>query len=118
MVCIPRPQKMVLTVFDNGRDAPSSELTSSIGFVVVNPSTLSFHPTLSSRYVSLHVVSLQKPSSNINKENPDKVTGSLPDMGEYIGLYKLHSMTLDVGEVYPFGAQVTVASDGAVFNGT
>lgn len=52
------------------------------------------------------------------KENPDKVTGSLPDMGEYIGLHKLHSMTLDVTQVYPFGAQVTVASDGAVFNGT
>jgi hypothetical protein len=79
---------------------------------------LSFHPTLSSRYVSLHVLSSQKSLSNINKENPDKVTGSLPDMGEYIGLYKLHSMTLDVGQVYPFGAQVTVASDGAVFNGT
>lgn len=39
-------------------------------------------------------------------------------MGEYIGLHKLHSMTLDVTQVYPFGAQVTVASDGAVFNGT
>ncbi|RGP61409.1 pyoverdine dityrosine biosynthesis [Fusarium longipes] len=56
------------------------------------------------------------PSYPFKSENPDKVTGSLPDMGEYIGLYKLHSMTLDVGQVYPFGAQVTVASDGAVFN--
>ncbi|KAM0209990.1 hypothetical protein ACHAQD_009865 [Fusarium lateritium] len=56
------------------------------------------------------------PSYPFKSENPDKVTGSLPDMGEYIGLYKLHSMTLDVGKVYPFGAQVTVASDGAVFN--
>lgn len=108
---------MVSTVSDNGRDAPSSELTSSIGFVVVNRSTLSFHPTLSSRYVSLLVLFLRRLWPNIKKENPDKVTGSLPDMGEYIGLYKLHSMTLDIGQVYPFGAQVTVASDGAVFNG-
>ncbi|KAL6792253.1 Pyoverdine/dityrosine biosynthesis domain-containing protein, partial [Trichoderma sp. SZMC 28013] len=56
------------------------------------------------------------PSFPFKSENPDKVTCSVPDMSEYIGLFRLHAMTLDIQQVYPLGAEVTVASDGAVFN--
>ena len=38
-------------------------------------------------------------------------------MSEYIGLFRLHALTLDIQRVYSLGAEVTVASDGAVFNG-
>ncbi|QKX57701.1 uncharacterized protein TRUGW13939_04819 [Talaromyces rugulosus] len=51
------------------------------------------------------------PSYPFKSENPDKVTGSLPDMSEYIGLFRLHALTLDIQQVYNLGAEVTVASD-------
>lgn len=65
-------------------------------------------------FVQQHV---REQCANTSQENPDKVTSTLPDMAEYIGLCKLHAMTLDIQHVYSPGAFVTVASDGAAFNG-
>jgi pyoverdine/dityrosine biosynthesis protein Dit1 len=47
----------------------------------------------------------------------DKVLGALPDYAEYLGLCRLNQMCVDVKKVYNFGAEVTIAADGVVFNG-
>lgn len=47
----------------------------------------------------------------------DKVTGKLPDLGEEIALARLNALCQDIGEIYEHGAEVTIATDGLVFNG-
>lgn len=54
------------------------------------------------------------PWKSINRV--DKVTGSLPDLGEVLALSRLNSLCDDVKKVYPRGAQVTIATDGLVFD--
>ena len=45
------------------------------------------------------------------------MTGALPDLGEELALARLHNLCEDIGKVYEHGAQVTIATDGLVFNG-
>ena len=47
----------------------------------------------------------------------DKVTGKLPDLGEELALARLNALCKDIGEIYEHGAEVTIATDGLVFNG-
>ena len=47
----------------------------------------------------------------------DKVIGKLPDLGEELAMARLHSMCVDIAAVYQHGAEVTIATDGLVFNG-
>ena len=54
-------------------------------------------------------------STKINRI--EKVTGSMPDFGEELALTRLDNLCNDIAEVYEHGAQVTIASDGLVFNG-
>lgn len=51
------------------------------------------------------------------QSNLDKVLGVLPDYAEYLGLSRLNRMCLDIRRVYNHGAEVTIATDGVVFNG-
>lgn len=46
-----------------------------------------------------------------------KVFGILPDKAEELALQRLDSMCRRIGEVYPPGAQLTIISDGLVYNG-
>ena len=56
-------------------------------------------------------------TANLKKSNVEKVTGHLPDLGEFLGLIRLSRMCEDIQGVYEHGAEVTIASDGAAFNG-
>ena len=47
----------------------------------------------------------------------NKVLGHLPDLGEELALELLHRMGTDVEKVYAPGAQITIATDGVLFNG-
>lgn len=46
----------------------------------------------------------------------DKVTGTLPDLGEELALYRLNQMCEDIKAVYPLGGQVVIATDGLLFD--
>jgi pyoverdine/dityrosine biosynthesis protein Dit1 len=47
----------------------------------------------------------------------DKVTGHLPDLGEELALARLQTLCADIGAVYKPGAEITIASDGLLFDG-
>ena len=46
----------------------------------------------------------------------DKVTGALPDLGEELAFARLNALCEDISKIYPFGAEITIATDGLVFN--
>ncbi|KAI3322286.1 Pyoverdine/dityrosine biosynthesis protein-domain-containing protein [Xylariaceae sp. AK1471] len=46
----------------------------------------------------------------------EKVTGTLPDLGEELALYRLNQMCEDIKTIYPLGGQVYIATDGLVFD--
>lgn len=54
-------------------------------------------------------------SKQINRV--DKVIGHLPDLGEELALARLNSLCKDIEKIYPQGAEVTIATDGLVFDG-
>ena len=47
----------------------------------------------------------------------DKVIGSLPDLGEELGLMHLNGLCESIAEIYQPGANVAITSDGLVYNG-
>lgn len=47
----------------------------------------------------------------------EKVLGNLPDKAEELALGRLNAMCSSIGQVYEFGAKVTIISDGLVYNG-
>lgn len=55
------------------------------------------------------------PFKSPNREN--KVLGSLPDKGEEISLAHLSGLCAAIGDVYEYGAKLTIVSDGLVYNG-
>ena len=55
------------------------------------------------------------PWKSINRV--DKVTGALPDLGEELSLARLNALCEDIKKIYLHGAEVTIATDGLVFNG-
>lgn len=48
----------------------------------------------------------------------EKVLGSLPDKAEEVSLARLNSMCTTIGQFYEPGAQLTIISDGLVYNGS
>ncbi|KAI5924925.1 Pyoverdine/dityrosine biosynthesis protein-domain-containing protein [Camillea tinctor] len=54
------------------------------------------------------------PWKSVNKV--DKVTGTLPDFGEELALFRLNQMCEDIKTIYPLGGQVFIATDGLVFD--
>ena len=55
------------------------------------------------------------PWKSVNKV--DKVTGALPDFGEQLAMSHLNGLCESIAEVYEHGAELTIASDGLVYNG-
>ena len=55
------------------------------------------------------------PAKSINLV--DKVLGTMPDLGEELALDRLNHLCTRVQEVYPPGAMVMIATDGACYNG-
>ncbi|KLP08782.1 hypothetical protein CEK26_003296 [Fusarium fujikuroi] len=74
--------------------------------------------------VSLFVRARQKvvmclpafPFKSANKV--EKVLGNLPDKAEELALARLNSICVTIGQFYEPGAELTVISDGLVYNGT
>ncbi|KAF1844291.1 uncharacterized protein K460DRAFT_245726, partial [Cucurbitaria berberidis CBS 394.84] len=54
------------------------------------------------------------PCKSANRQN--KVLGHLPDLGEELGLRRLHEMASDIGKVYAPGAFINIATDGVLFS--
>ena len=46
-----------------------------------------------------------------------KVLGTLPDKAEELALDRLDTMCARIRDVYPYGAKLTIISDGLVYNG-
>ena len=55
------------------------------------------------------------PAKSIN--TVDKVMGPMPDFGEELALDRLNDLCTRVRKVYPPGAEVLIATDGACYNG-
>lgn len=56
------------------------------------------------------------PAFPAKSNNPRKVIGSLPDLGERLAIEFLQSFCEHVGHIYPPGARITICSDGHVFS--
>jgi pyoverdine/dityrosine biosynthesis protein Dit1 len=41
----------------------------------------------------------------------------LPDLGEELALARLHALCTEIGAVYERGGEVTIATDGLLFDG-
>ncbi|KAI4158270.1 MAG: hypothetical protein LQ342_007605 [Letrouitia transgressa] len=64
-----------------------------------------------------HITASLQTVTNIQKINRiDKVTGARPDFGEELALARLDNLCRDIAKIYEFGAEVTIATDGLVFN--
>ena len=64
-----------------------------------------------------HMICSIRTDESVQINLVDKVTGKLPDLGEELAMARLHSMCMDIAAVYQHGAEVTIATDGLVFNG-
>ena len=47
----------------------------------------------------------------------EKVLGKLPDLGEELALMHLNGLCESIAEIYEHGAEISLASDGLVYNG-
>ncbi len=56
------------------------------------------------------------PAFPAKSNNPRKVVGALPDLGERLAIEFLQSFCEQVRHVYPPGARITICSDGHVFS--
>jgi len=55
------------------------------------------------------------PAKSINRV--DKVLGTMPDLGEELALDRLSDLCSKIKKIYPPGAMVLIATDGACYNG-
>jgi hypothetical protein len=55
------------------------------------------------------------PAKSINRV--DKVLGTMPDLGEELALDRLNDLCSRIAKIYPPGAMVLIATDGACYNG-
>lgn len=74
-------------------------------------------PSFPWKSVSHIAASLQTVTNDKKINRIDKVTGARPDFGEELALARLDNLCRDIAKVYEFGAEVTIATDGLVFNG-
>ncbi|MCC5651876.1 isocyanide synthase family protein [Nostoc sp. XA013] len=56
------------------------------------------------------------PAFPAKSPNPQKVLGTMPDMGERLSLEFLQSLCDQIREIYAPGAKLTICSDGLIFN--
>ena len=61
-------------------------------------------------------IQLVLPAFPAKSPNPEKTCGSLPDLGEVLGLQRLERMCAQIESAYSPGAEVVVCSDGRVFS--
>jgi pyoverdine/dityrosine biosynthesis protein Dit1/AcrR family transcriptional regulator len=56
------------------------------------------------------------PAFPAKSPSPQKVLGTLPDLGETIALTSLQALCDEIKTIYPPGAKITICSDGHVFS--
>lgn len=56
------------------------------------------------------------PAFPAKSANPEKTSGSLPDLGEVIALKRLEALCTRIETIHPPGARITICSDGRVFS--
>lgn len=56
------------------------------------------------------------PAFPAKSPNPEKVLGTLPDLGEEIALMTLENMCKEISSIYEPGASLTICSDGRIFS--
>jgi pyoverdine/dityrosine biosynthesis protein Dit1 len=56
------------------------------------------------------------PAFPAKSSNPNKTSGVLPDMGEFIALQNLNDFCENITKIYSPGAEIIICSDGKVFN--
>lgn len=62
------------------------------------------------------VIELVLPAFPAKSANPEKTTGTLPDLGELLAMRRLEALCVQIEEVYAPGARVVICSDGRVFS--
>jgi hypothetical protein len=73
-------------------------------------------PRVQSAIAAGKVIQLVLPAFPCKSANPKKVVGKLPDFGEELALRFLDERCQAIADRYPPGAQLTICSDGRVFN--
>lgn len=77
-----------------------------------------FLPIVIKRVAAAEPIHMVLPAFPFKSPNNDsKVLGTVPDKGEEIALRHLNGICESIKEVYEPGAEVTIASDGIVYNG-
>ncbi|WDK20903.1 pyoverdine/dityrosine biosynthesis protein [Colletotrichum graminicola] len=61
-------------------------------------------------------VSLLLPAFPWKSPNPQKTLSKSPDLGEELGLIRLNQLCKELAAVFPYGAHITIISDGSVYN--
>ena len=62
------------------------------------------------------VIEMVLPAFPAKSANPEKTTGTLPDLGELLAMRRLEALCVAIDEVYAPGARVVICSDGRVFS--
>lgn len=77
-----------------------------------------FLPIVVKRVESREPIHMVLPAFPFKSPNNDsKVLGTVPDKGEEIALAHLNGICNSIKDVYEPGAEITIASDGIVYNG-
>ncbi len=69
--------------------------------------------TMMLQELPIHMVIPAFPAKSANRE---KTLGHLPDMGEVLALKNLNGLCDEISALYAAGAEITICSDGRVFN--
>ncbi|KAL4798407.1 Pyoverdine/dityrosine biosynthesis protein-domain-containing protein [Aspergillus venezuelensis] len=76
-----------------------------------------FLPTIKAAVEKKEPVRMILPAFPFKSPNhQEKSLGTLPDLGEELALNHLNGLCLNIGQVYPPGAEVHISSDGLVYN--
>ncbi|KAK2038726.1 hypothetical protein LZ31DRAFT_569874 [Colletotrichum somersetense] len=67
-------------------------------------------------WASQKPISLLLPAFPWKSPNPQKTLSQCPDLGEELGLIRLNHLCNELAQVFPYGAQIAVVSDGTVYN--
>lgn len=82
------------------------------------PGKVKFMPVVEACVVKREPIRMILPAFPFKSPNrKDKTLGSHADLGEELALMHLNGLCESISEVYEHGANVTIASDGLVYNG-
>jgi pyoverdine/dityrosine biosynthesis protein Dit1 len=103
----------ILEVIDRYRLRTSSNISSQ-----ADQGAIKFLATIYSHVKLGATIPLCLPAFPFKSPNrSSKVLGTLPDRGEALALAHLNGLCQAIGDVYPPGANLTIISDGLVYNG-